>query len=264
MAEFADRSVLVTGAGGRIGRATAVQFARAGARVGLFDLREDTVAASLRAVRDAGGTAEPFVGDVASLDDVVRVVDAHERTVGPTDVLVNAAGVYPNRPVLEMGLDEWDRVFAVNVRGTMLCCQAVARRMVARGTPGVLINCSSGASKSARAGSAHYCGSKAAVNLFTHCLAIELGPHGIRVNAVAPGLVLDRVYTPGDRHESEYVNLMVSATPLRRSGTPDDIASAILFLAGPRAPWTTGAILEVSGGTHCGRTHVPLSPNLRG
>ncbi len=262
--EFAGKSVLITGAGGRIGRATAVMFAQEGAKVGVVDLQEATAAATARAVRDGGGIAEPFTGDVSSSDDVERVVAAHEGRHGPVDVLVNAAGIFPNRPLLEMDEAEWDRVFAVNVRGTMLCCRAAARSMVARGTRGAIVNLSSGAAQSARPGAAHYCGSKAAVNLMTHVLAIELGAHGIRVNAVAPGLVLDRVLTPADRHESEYINMMVSATPLGRTGTPEDIASAVVFLAGPRSAWTTGAIVEVSGGSHCGRTHVPLSRNLRG
>ena len=106
-------------------------------------------------------------------------------------------------------------------------------------------------------------GSKAAVNQLTHVLAIELGPHGIRVNAISPGLVLDDVLREGDDHASEYVRLMLRGTPLRRTGSPADIAPAVVFLASDRSGWTTGAILEISGGSHTGRPHVPLSRGLR-
>jgi NAD(P)-dependent dehydrogenase (short-subunit alcohol dehydrogenase family) len=101
------------------------------------------------------------------------------------------------------------------------------------------------------------------VNQLTHVLAIELGPHRIRVNAISPGLVLDDVLREGDEHASEYVRLMLLGTPLRRTGSPADIAPAVVFLASDRSPWTTGAILEISGGSHTGRPHVPLSRGLR-
>src|SRR2546430_731421 len=99
----------------------------------------------------------------------------------------------------------------------------------------------------ARAGAAAYNGSKAAVNQLTHVLAIELGPHRIRVNAISPGLILDDVLREGDDHASEYVRLMLTGTPLRRTGSPADIAPAVVFLASDRSPWTTGAILEING-----------------
>jgi 3-oxoacyl-[acyl-carrier protein] reductase len=191
------------------------------------------------------------------------MLDQVTATLGPVDVLVNAHGIYPNVPLLEIDAAEWDRVYATNTRGTMLTCQAVGRQMVERHAAGAIVNISSAAAESARIGGAAYCGSKAAVNLLTHALAIELGSHGIRVNAVAPGLVLDQVYRPGDTHELEYVNQSLEGTPMRRTGSPDDVAQAVLFLAGRNNPWITGSILPVTGGSHCGRTHVPLSRGLR-
>lgn len=260
--ELAGRSAFLTG-GGRLGRAIALELARAGASVGVFDRHEDAGSAVAGAVHAAGGRAVSYVGDVSRTDDVERALDEHERQAGPVDVLVTAAGIFPNTPILEMDDAEWDNVFAVNTRGTMICCRAVARRLVARGAPGAIVNISSGAATSARAGGSHYTGSKAAVNMLTHVLAIELGPHGIRVNAIAPGLILDEVLREGQRHGSEYVDLMLRGTPLRRTGAPEDIASAVVFLASDRSPWTTGAILEITGGSHCGRPHVPLSRDLR-
>jgi NAD(P)-dependent dehydrogenase (short-subunit alcohol dehydrogenase family) len=162
-----------------------------------------------------------------------------------------------------MDVAEWDHTFAVNVRGMMLCCQAVGRRWVQRGTKGSIVNLSSGASRSARPGSAHYAGSKAAVNLLTEVLATELGPQGIRVNAVLPGLVMDEVMAAEDPDKHPYVNLMLSLTPLGRTGAPLDIAEAVAFLASDRSGWTTGAMLEVTGGSHCGRTNAPLTGQLR-
>jgi NAD(P)-dependent dehydrogenase (short-subunit alcohol dehydrogenase family) len=247
--ELAGRVVLVTGG--------------AGASVGVIDARPDAATAIAAHVRSSGARAATAVADVADAASVEKAIGSIERELGPIDGLVNAHGIFPNRPVLEMDDAEWDRVFAVNTRGTMNTCRAVARGLVQRGAPGSIVNISSGAATSARAGGAHYTGSKAAVNMLTHVLAIELGPQRIRVNAVAPGLVLDEVLSEGDAHASEYVNLMLRGTPLRRTGAPEDIAPAVVFLLSDRSPWTTGAILEITGGSHCGRPHVPLSRELR-
>ena len=214
-------------------------------------------------LRGSGRRAHGVTADVSDPAAVERSVQEISDALGPIAVLVNAHGIYPNVPFLEMARTAWDQVFAVNTRGTMLTCQAVARQMVARGAGGSIINISSAAADSPRAGGAAYSGSKAAVNLLTEVMAIELGPHGIRVNAIAPGLVLDEVYRPGDTHDYAYVTQSLEGIPLRRTGAPEDIAEAVVFLAGRNNPWLTGAILPVTGGSHCGRTHVALSQGLR-
>jgi NAD(P)-dependent dehydrogenase (short-subunit alcohol dehydrogenase family) len=254
---------LVTGGAGRLGRAICAAFAREGARVGVVDRNLPAAQEVARRLADGGHAAVAFVADVATASDVQRVLDELTRSLGPVDVLVNAHGIYPNVPLLEMKVEEWDSVFAVNTRGTMLTCQAVGNQMVGRAAGGSIVNISSAAAESARIGGAAYSGSKAAVNLLTHALAIELGPKGIRANAVEPGLILDQVYRPGDRHDLEYVNMSLEATPMRRTGTPEDVAKAVMFLAGENNPWMTGAILQVTGGSHCGRPHVPLARGLR-
>ncbi len=256
------RVAMVTGGGGRLGRAISAELAREGAAVGIMDARADAGAAAAVEIRDGGGAATSVSGDVSRAADVGAAVDAIELALGPIDILVNAHGIFPNVPVLEVTEEEWDQVFAVNTRGTMLTSRAVAKRLIARGAPGAIVNISSGAATSARAGGAAYNGSKAAVNQLTHVLAIELGPHRIRVNAIAPGLILDEILRD-ESHPSEYVRLMLRGTPLRRTGAPDDIAPAVVFLASDGSPWTTGAILEITGGSHTGRPHVPLSRELR-
>jgi NAD(P)-dependent dehydrogenase (short-subunit alcohol dehydrogenase family) len=250
---------MLTGAGGRLGRPCAVAFAREGARLLLVDTAEAALDETARQVRMDGAPYVTAMADVTRPDDVMRALAAGGAGLGPVDVLVNFAGYVPVSAVVDVSVEEWDRVFAVNVKGTMLCCQAVARQLIARGAPGAIVNVSSGASTSARAGAAHYCGSKAAVNMLTEVLATELGPHGIRVNAVAPGLVMDQVVRHGDAVTHPYVRDMLAATPLGRTGSPEDIAEAVLFLASERSTWVTGEILYVTGGTHCGRTHMALA-----
>jgi NAD(P)-dependent dehydrogenase (short-subunit alcohol dehydrogenase family) len=257
-----DSVAMVSGGAGRLGRAICAALAREGAHIGVVDSAPAAVDVAQQ-LESAGHRAHAVQADVSEPRDVESVVRSVTKALGPIDVLVNAHGIYPNVPMLEMNPSEWDHVFAVNTRGTMLTCRAVGIQMVARGAAGSIINISSAAAESARAGGAAYTGSKAAVNLLTHVLAIELGPHGIRVNAVAPGLVLDQVYRPGDVHELDYVNQSLEGTPLRRTGAPEDIAEAVVFLAGRNNPWLTGAIVPVTGGSHCGRTHVPLSRGLR-
>jgi len=254
--EFENDVVMLTGAGGRLGRPCALAFAAEGARLLLTDSVASTLEETTRLARARGATVVAVPGDVTHRADVEAVLAEGRRQLGPVDVLVNFAGYYPTNPVLEVSEEEWDRVFAVNVKGTMLCCQAVGREMVTRDAAGRIVNISSGASTSARAGAAHYCGSKAAINMLTEVLATELGPHGIRVNAVAPGLVLDSVIRKGGPVAHPYVRDMLAATPLGRTGSPDDIARAVLFLASPRSEWITGEVLFVTGGAHCGRTHM--------
>ncbi len=262
MSDFAGRVVMLTGAGGRLGRPCAVAFAREGATLVLTDLAADRLGETARQAAAAGARVVSVAADVTRAEDVARVLAEGSRAAGPVDVLVTFHGFVPTSEVRAVTVEEWDRTFAVNVRGTMLCCQAVARQLVERGAPGAIVTVSSGASTSARAGGAHYCGSKAAVNMLTEVLAIELGPHGIRVNAVAPGLVLDSVARRGDAAVHPYVRDMLAATPLGRTGSPEDIASAVLFLASPRAGWVTGEVLYVTGGSHCGRPHMAPARGL--
>ncbi len=254
--EFANDVVMLTGAGGRLGRPCALAFAAEGARLLLTDVAAPALEETARLARARGATVVAVPTDVTRRADVQAALAEGRRGLGPIDVLVNFAGYVPLSPVLEVSEEEWDRVFAVNVKGTMLCCQAVGRDMVGRGAPGRIVNISSGASTSARVGAAHYCGSKAAINMFTEVLATELGPHGIRVNAVAPGLVMDAVVRKGGSVGHPYVREMLAATPLGRTGAPEDIAQAVLFLASPRSGWITGEVLFVTGGAHCGRTHM--------
>ena len=261
--ELSGRIAMLTGAG-RLGGAIAAELARAGAQVGIVDVNVDAAAKVAELARSEGAPKAAHArADVSNSAAVEHAIETLEQDLGAIDILVNAHGIFPNCPLLEMDEDEWDRVFAVNTRGTMLTCRAVARRLVDRGVPGAIVNISSGAATSARAGGSHYTGSKAAVNMLTHVLAIELGPHRIRVNAIAPGLILDDVLNEGDSHGSKYAEMMLAMTPLRRTGAPEDIAPAVVFLASDRSPWTTGSILEITGGSHAGRTHVPLSRDLR-
>jgi len=252
------RAALVTGGAGRIGRVIAETLRREGAKIVIADYNPDRLA-EVSAALDMPGAA----GDVSQPNDVARMVDEAEAAIGPIDILVNAHGIFPNRPLMEMTPESWDAPFVINVRGAMLMCQAMGRRWIARGTKGGIVNLSSGASRSARAGGSHYAGSKAALNMMAEVLAIELGPHGIRINNVLPGLILDTVLTEQTPNIHPYVNDMIRATPLGRTGAASDVAEAVAFLASDRAPWITGAMLEITGGSHCGRTHIPLSGNLR-
>jgi NAD(P)-dependent dehydrogenase (short-subunit alcohol dehydrogenase family) len=259
-----NRAAIVTGGAGRLGRAIALTLAREGAGIVVADLDRARAAAVAEELAKVSSRPVSYVvGDVSRESDVLRFVEEAEAAIGLPDIVVNAHGIFPNCPVLEVTLDEWDAVFAVNTRGSMLTGRSFARRWIERGIKGAIVNISSGAATSARAGGGAYTGSKAAVNALTHVMAIELGPHGIRVNAVAPGLVLDNVITEESEDLHAYVNMTLKGTPLGRTGAPQDVAEAVAFLASDRSAWTTGAVLEVTGGTHCGRTYMPTTRNLR-
>ncbi|MGK3206199.1 SDR family NAD(P)-dependent oxidoreductase [Amycolatopsis sp. MEPSY49] len=242
------RTVLVTGAGGGIGAAIAARFAEAGDRLVLSDLRAaelSTVASRLSA------DVVELPGDLADTDYVEGLVER----AGAVDVLVNAAGIYPATPLLEMTAAVWDRVQDVNVRAALLTTVAFGRAHVGAGTTGAVVNISSGAATRARPGAAHYATSKAALEMVTKACAVELGPHGIRVNAVSPGFVtVDSDANP----VTEAYAAAVSVNPLGRRGEPREIADAVYWLAGPEAAWITGAVLRVDGGSTAGAAGLPL------
>jgi len=258
--EFAGHVTLVTGAGGRIGSAICRQFAKEGAKVACCDLDAARAQSTASFIQAAGGTAVAVPGDVADERQVEAIVNEATRRLGPIDILVNCAGIFPNCPVVEMDVAEWDRVFGVNVRGPMLLCRAVGRQMLSRQARGSIINISSTAGESARTGGSHYCGSKAALNMLTNTLAIELGPYGIRVNSVAPGLVLNDVMSTEHPPADDYPQALLRGIPIGRTATGEEIASAVLFLANnERASYVNGSIVNVTGGAHAGRAHLPPS-----
>jgi 3-oxoacyl-[acyl-carrier protein] reductase len=250
-----DRVVLVTGGGHGIGRAICEIFARDGARVVIADRSSDAAESVASAIREeTAAETLPVEVDVRDAAAVEAAVQQAIDRFGQIDVVVNNAGIYPNTLVVEMSETEWDAVFDTNVKGMFLVSRSVARRMIERGAGGRMVNISSGAANSGRVGAAHYCASKAAVDMFTRVLALELASHDIVVNAVAPGLI----EVPDWSLSDEYINALIALTPMGRIGQPEDIARAVLYLASPEATFITGSVLAVDGGSLAGRP-LPLS-----
>jgi NAD(P)-dependent dehydrogenase (short-subunit alcohol dehydrogenase family) len=248
--ELSARAVLVTGAASGIGRALAEALARRGTPVVLCDVDGAGAEAAAGKIAAAGARAWPIAADVTEPVDVERMVGEARRQAGPLGGLVNCAGIYPNTPFLDVSADEWDRVLAVNLRGPFLVTQAVAHRMIADGGGGSIVNVSSTASRLARPGIAHYGASKAGLNQLTAVSAVELAPHGIRVNAVLPGVVgTERVHenaaTEAGRAEHE---AKLARIPLARLAEPAEVVSVVLFLLSPEAAYCTGALFTVDGG----------------
>lgn len=248
---------LVTGAGHGIGREISRQLAAEGYFVIVTDIdgkRSEVVASEIR-----GDTLGAHL-DVRDRRRVETIVGEIINEFGPIHVLVNNAGIYPNTPFLELEEREWDDVFDVNVKGVYLVGQVVAQTMVDHNVKGRIINISSGASVSGRPGAAHYATSKAAVNMLTKVMAMELGRHGITVNAIAPGLI----EVAGWEHNPEYIDTLVKGIPVGRVGQPSDIARVVSFLVRPDSEFINGSIYFVDGGSSTGRTTVPYSRKEKG
>jgi len=242
--DFSGRVVIVTGAGSGLGQGVARRFAEAGARVVVHYRR---AAEGATAIVDAIGRdrAVAVEADLTRPKEAASLVAAAVRDFGRVDALVNNAGIYPLAGVLDMTPAQWDEVVAANLTSVFLCTQAAARQMVAQGGGGAIVNVTSIEARSALPSHSHYSATKAAADAHTRASAQELGPHGIRVNAVAPGLIwregIEKMWPEG-------VGRWLDVVPLRRLGRPEDVADACLFLASPAARWITGVTLTVDGG----------------
>jgi L-rhamnose 1-dehydrogenase len=243
-----DKVAIVTGAARGIGRAIALRFAFEGARLAVVDLREAEGHESVRLIEAAGGQAIFVPTDVTDSSQVQAMVDAVLARWGAIDILVNDAGICPFEDFLNMPEALWNQVLDVNLKGYFLVSQAVAKAMIARGTRGRIIAVSSISAEFGGSQQAHYCASKAGVNLLVKSMAISLGPFGITCNAVLPGTV------ETDINRDALADPAVRAywsqrAPLGRLGQPEDIAGPVLFFATEDSAWCTGAMLVVDGGT---------------
>ncbi len=245
--DFTGQTVLITGASRGIGAATAQLFARSGARV-VVNYRADQAGADQVSAEiiAAGGQAMPLQGDAGNVDDVQRMMATVSAAWGPVRVLVHNASAINRSSFLDATLDDFDLMFGANVRGPYLMSQLAARQMIDAGAGGSIIHISTILAQLTIQNRTLYAATKGALESLTRAMALDLARHGIRVNAVAPGLIYtqalrDGISALGEENFTKYI-------PFKRFGAPEEIASAVAFLASDAASYITGALIPVDGG----------------
>jgi 3-oxoacyl-[acyl-carrier protein] reductase len=248
MISLDGRVAMVTGASQGIGRACAVALAKAGAQVAIAARNASKLAEVAAEIEAAGGKATAFEMDLASEDSVKAVAKAAVAHYGKIEILVNNGGITRDNLMLRMKLADWNAVLQTNLTGAFLLTQAVSSSML-KARWGRIINIASVVGETGQAGQANYAASKAGLIGLTMALARELASRNITVNAVAPGYIS----TPmTDVLNDQQRSAMLTQIPLDRAGTPDDVASAVVFLASDQASYITGHVLDVNGGMHMG------------
>jgi 3-oxoacyl-[acyl-carrier protein] reductase len=253
MSEASQRVAVVTGAARGIGAGTAKRLAADGFAVAVLDLKEGDSGATVDAIRQAGGTALAVGADVSDADQVKAAVDLVAEQLGGPAVLVNNAGVIRDNMLFKMSDDDWDTVLGIHLRGSFLMSRACQKYMV-DGKWGRIVNLSSSSALGNR-GQANYSAAKAGLQGFTKTLAIELGQFGITANAVAPGFIAtDMTAATAARMGigfEDFQKAAAASIPVRRVGTPDDVAHVISFLVSEGAGFVSGQVIYVAGGPLC-------------
>jgi 2-deoxy-D-gluconate 3-dehydrogenase len=243
---LAGKKALVTGASRGIGRAIAIGLAEAGADVALVSRNVDDLRAAAAEVEALGRAAPVIPADVSNLDEIGPTFEQAIATLGQLDVVVNAAGIPSRKPTVDLTLADYDGLINTNLRSVLFCCQAAGRHMVPRGQ-GSIINIGSLTTQLGFAGRALYGSSKGAVGQLTKSLAVEWGPVGVRVNALAPGWIVTAL-SRGALQDPAFAAKVVDRTPLGRLGQPADLRGISVFLASDASAFITGQIIFVDGG----------------
>lgn len=243
------RVAIVTGAGRGLGRALSLALAQAGAKVAVWDVVRDNVETVVEEVRALGRealAAEVDVGDGQQVREAIAQVANH---FGGVHVLVNNAGVTTNSPFEELDEADWERVLRVNLSGVFHCSRWVAHQLIRQGTGGSIINIASisGFIGNRGGNNSHYCATKGGVIALTRSLAVEWAPHGIRVNAIAPGYFISPMTDRLKKRDPNFYQELIDRVPLGRFGSDQDIAGAVVYLASPASAFVSGHILVVDG-----------------
>ncbi len=244
---FKDKVVIVTGGARGIGRSIAEGFGKEGAKVVVADVLQVEGKSSADSINELGSDSIFIESDVSSKANIDHLVDLTIRLYGSIDILVNVAGICPFKDFLEIPEEMWDHVLDVNLKGVFLCSQAIAKVMVSKGIHGRIISIGSISSIVGGAQQAHYCSSKAGINLLNASMAVALGPYGITCNVVMPGPVETDI-NKDDLIDEKKRNYFINRTPLHRIGQPQDIVGPVMFFASDDASWCTGSTLVVDGG----------------
>ncbi len=239
---------IVTGGANGIGRAISLRLGSEGAAVGIADIQTDAAQKTAAEIASQGGRAIGVKLDVTSLDDAVAAADRVERELGPIDILVNNAGWDELKLFVDTTPEFWDKVIAINYRGVLNLCKAIAPRMQARGAGGKIVSIASDAGRVGSTGESVYAGCKAAIIGFSKTIARELARNQINVNVVCPGPTETALLRTAMAGREGVLNAMAKGIPMRRLGQPEDLAGAVAFFASPDADFATGQVISVSGG----------------
>jgi NAD(P)-dependent dehydrogenase (short-subunit alcohol dehydrogenase family) len=245
------QTVVVTGASSGIGRAAALRFGRDGAAVVAVGRKAAALREVAQQIETAGGRCVPFEADVTSPGAPAAVIDKAIAEFGGLTTLLNAAGIIANGTVENTADPAWDEMFDVNLRAPFRLMRAAAPHLIA--AKGSVVNVSSVTGLRAFPGVLAYCVSKAGVDQLTRCAALEMAPHGVRVNAVNPGVTISNLHRRSGMNEENYAAFLERSKtthPLGRAGTVDEVADLIVFLASDRAGWITGETISIDGGRH--------------